>query len=145
MTNHVHKWKLDSAVRNRIKVHCTVPGCSAKDGNTNKYNNIKTVIDGIKFDSQKEALYYTHLKQLKNDGDIVSFDLQPGFELLPKIPKVNRAIMYYADFLIHHKDGTKEVVDVKGMKTTAFQLKYNMLLHKLHVDPTYKQYRFTLA
>lgn len=142
---HQHKWKLDSAVRNRIKVHCILPGCTATDGNTNKYNNAKTFIDGIKFDSQKEALYYTRLKQLKKDGEIVKFDLQPGFELLTKIPKVNRAIMYYADFLIYHNDKTKEIVDVKGVKTTAFQLKYNMLLHKLHTDKKYKQYRFTLA
>lgn len=142
---HKHKWKLDSAVRNRIKVHCVLPGCTATDGNTNKYNNTKTVIDGIKFDSKQEGLYYVSLKQRLKDGEIKKFDLQPAYELLPKIPKVNRAIVYYGDFLIYHNDGTKEIVDVKGVKTAVFQLKYNLLLHKLHTDPKYKQYRFTLA
>ena len=143
IADHTHKWKLDSSIRNRIKVHCTI--CGAKDGNTNKYNNIKTVIDGIKFDSRKEGLYYIALKERLKNGEILKFELQPAFELLPKIAKVNRAIMYYGDFLIYHKDGTQEVVDVKGVKTTVFQLKYNMLLHKLHTDPQYKHVRFTLA
>lgn len=145
MTNHQHKWIVDSSVRGRIKVHCTIPGCGAKGGNTNKYNNKKTEVDGIKFDSQKEALYYTNLKELKREGKIKDFEIQQCYELLPKIEKVNRAIKYYADFLIYHNDGTEEIVDTKGVKTTAFQLKYNMLLYKLHTDPKYKNTRFTLA
>ena len=49
-----------------------------------KYNNSKTIIDGITFDSKKEAKRYTVLKSLEADGYIKDLKLQVPFELLPK-------------------------------------------------------------
>ena len=46
-----------------------------------KYSNIKTVVDGIEFDSKKEADYYCQLKILKRAGEIKDFDLQQRYEL----------------------------------------------------------------
>jgi len=36
----------------------------------NKYKNSKTIVDGHKFDSQKEARYYGTLKMRKLAGEI---------------------------------------------------------------------------
>ena len=44
-----------------------------------KYNNIKTVIDGIIFDSKKEAKRYSELKLLEKAGLIGSLQLQVKF------------------------------------------------------------------
>ena len=42
-----------------------------------KYNNVKTVIDGKKFDSKKEAKRYQELQLLKCAGEVVDFFCQP--------------------------------------------------------------------
>ena len=68
----------------------------------NKYRNIKTIVDGIKFDSKAEAERYIQLKVLQNQGFITNLELQPQFELQPKYinnkGKTVRAITYKADF-----------------------------------------------
>lgn len=95
----------------------------------NKYNNKKTEIDGITFDSKKEAEYYSMLKILKQAGEIKDFGLQPRYELQPKFSKngkTYRAITYIADFVIVNLDGTTEVVDVKGVETQVFKIKKKM-------------------
>lgn len=91
-----------------------------------KYNNEKTVVDGIKFDSKKEAEYYIQLKLLKKAGEIRDIGLQPKFELQPGFEKNGvkyQPITYIADFVITNNDGTTEIVDVKGVKTQVFKIK----------------------
>lgn len=39
-----------------------------------KYNSIKATIDGITFDSRKEANYYCELKMLRMAGVVKDFD-----------------------------------------------------------------------
>lgn len=99
-----------------------------------KYGNQKSVVDGIKFDSQKEARYYQELKLLKRAGEIEDFELQPEFVLLPGFKTGDgakiREIKYRADFKIIHKDGTIEVVDVKGYKTEVYKLKKKLFLYR---------------
>lgn len=91
-----------------------------------KYNAKRTEVDGIKFDSQAEANYYSELLILKRTGDVVDIKLQPRFLLQEpfvkngvKIPKVE----YVADFLVTYGDGRQEVIDVKGYKTPVYKLK----------------------
>ncbi len=79
----------------------------------NKYLNVKTEIDGINFDSRKEANFYLLLKQKKENKEIKSFELQVFFELIPKT-KLFRASGYRADFVIINNDGTKIIIDVKS-------------------------------
>lgn len=43
----------------------------------NKYHNRKTVIDGIKFDSKKEADYYCELRIRRMAHEIAGFDMHP--------------------------------------------------------------------
>lgn len=94
-----------------------------------KYKNKKTVVDGIEFDSQKEANYYAKLKLLQRAGEVKKIELQPEFELLPRFKKNGRTyrpIKYIADFKVTYSDGTVEVIDVKGHKTEVFRLKEKM-------------------
>ena len=68
----------------------------------NKYRNIKTIVNGIKFDSKAEAERYIVLRTAQNNGEITDLKLQPQFELQPKYinnkGKTVRAITYKADF-----------------------------------------------
>lgn len=99
----------------------------------NKYCAKKTRIDGITFDSKKEADYYCELKMRRMLGEVKDFDLQVPFELQEKFRyngKAIRAIVYVADFVVTYKDGTKEVIDVKGYRTEGYLLKKKMLLYK---------------
>ena len=99
----------------------------------NKYNNKKTIVDGIKFDSEMESHYYLYLKHLKEIGEVVDFVLQPtyllqeGFDLNGK--RI-RPITYKADFKVIYKDGHEEVIDVKGKLTEEFKIKRKMLLYR---------------
>lgn len=97
-----------------------------------KYNARITEVDGIKFDSKKEANYYITLKQMEARGEVERFDRQVEYLLQPKFihgNKVYRPIKYIADFVVYYTDGTVEIVDVKGFKTKEYMLKKKMLLY----------------
>ena len=106
----------------------------------NKYKNKKTMVDGIKFDSEMESHYYLYLKQLKEMGEVVDFILQPAYLLQEGFDlngKRIRPITYRADFKVIYKDGHEEVIDVKGKLTEEFKIKRKMLLYKYR-DITFK-------
>lgn len=90
----------------------------AKRGN--KYGAKKTVVDGITFDSKREAEVYADLKLLEKAGKISGFTRQRKFELI-----VNGEIIgtYRADFAFidHEQDGRLRVIDVKGVVTRDFR------------------------
>lgn len=98
-----------------------------------KYNNQKTIVDGIEFDSKKEADYYIHLKLLKKAGEIRDIGLQQRFVLQPGFEKNGvkyQPITYIADFVITNNDGTTEVIDVKGFETKEFKIKKKLFEYK---------------
>jgi len=76
-----------------------------------KYNNIKTEIDGIKFDSTKEANRYCELKLLLRAGKIANLRRQVRFLLIPGSIK-ERPMYYVADF-VYDEEGQTIVEDVK--------------------------------
>ena len=76
----------------------------------NKYGNRRVEVDGIKFDSQKEARYYEELMLRYRAGDLKLVLLQVPF-ILPG------PVKYYADFLTIDNDGRFEVIDVKSEAT----------------------------
>lgn len=101
---------------------------------TYKYGNVKTEIDGIKFDSKHEAYRYVELKYLQRIGQIRDLELQVPFELLPaqkdeKGKVKERAVKYVADFVYFDRDGNLVVEDAKseGTKTELYRLKKKML------------------
>lgn len=101
----------------------------------NKYFNKKVVIDGIKFDSKKEANRYMELKVLEKVGIIRELELQPLFVLQSeytnnKNEKI-RAITYKADFMYFDNHFDKYIVeDVKGYKTDVYKLKKKIFEYK---------------
>jgi hypothetical protein len=97
-----------------------------------KYNNVKTIIDGITFDSKKEAAYYNTIKLLKRAGEVTQIDLQPEFpyNMYCTVPGINdgnrvfaKQYKYIADFRVTYKDGRVEIIDVKGVKTSIYRQK----------------------
>ena len=100
-----------------------------------KYGNEKMDIDGIKFDSKKEARRYAELKLLERAGRIK--DLEPHKKKFVLIPAqrdkdgklLERECAYVADFV--YKDastGDTIVEDVKGYKTPEYIMKRKMML-----------------
>jgi len=82
----------------------------------NKYHNIITEIDGIKFDSQSEANRYCELKILKAAGLIKSFECQVPYRVANKVK-------YVVDFKVWQHDGRFWVEDVKGCETSTWKIK----------------------
>lgn len=92
-----------------------------------KYKSKKVVIDGLRFDSQKEANRYCELKMLERTGAISDLKTQVVFNLIPKQVNENgksieRRCDYKADF-VYTENGKTVVEDVKGYKDgSAYQL-----------------------
>lgn len=107
-----------------------------------KYHNRKTVVDGITFDSKKEANRYIELKQAVKQGIIKDLVLQPRFELQESFKlkgKTIRKIEYIADFSYTDvKNGITVVEDVKGIKTDVFKLKEKLFLKRYGTDVEFK-------
>ena len=74
--------------------------------------------------------FYAELKLRKKTKDIKDFEIKPKFELQPAFKsneKKIRAITIIPDFQILHNDGTKEIVDTKGIITKDWAIKWKML------------------
>lgn len=91
-----------------------------------KYHNQKTIVNGISFDSKKEAKRFNELKILERAKEItelrtqVKFELQPSFK---KSGKTYRKIEYIADFTyFDNKLNKYRVEDVKGSKNTRTEV-----------------------
>lgn len=99
-----------------------------------KYNAVKTVVNGIRFDSKKEARRYGQLKLLERSGNITELSLQPRFDLTINGCKCG---FYKADF--RYIENNKEVIeDVKGVKTAVYNLKKKLVkaIHGIEIFET---------
>lgn len=90
-----------------------------------KYHNSKTVIDGIRFDSKKEAKRYLELKILEKAGVIKELKRQVPYILIDK-SCYGRAIKCVADF-VYLENGQLVVEDVKGVRTPVYKLKKRLM------------------
>ena len=106
-----------------------------------KYGNKKVKVDGLNFDSTKEADYYSQLKLRKRAGEIKDFLIKPRIELMPAFAGKKgriRAINIEPDFVIKHNNGIMEFVDTKGVakkgsfttQTEAWKIKWKLLQYK---------------
>ena len=50
-----------------------------------KYGNRKVTVDGMVFDSRKEARYYLFLKEAEKNGEISDLRMQVPYEIVPAI------------------------------------------------------------
>lgn len=100
----------------------------------NKYKAVKTAYKGGKFDSKKEARYAMYLDQLIKNKEILSYETQKRYDLYGE--NGTRICYYKADFVVHHKDGTREIIDVKSKitETPYFRLKWKLLQDKYKTE-----------
>jgi len=81
-----------------------------------KFKNQPTEVDGVKFQSKKEAGYYQQLLLARRSGDLLFFLRQVPFHL-------PGGVRYVVDFLEFWKNNEVRFVDVKGMRTPMYVLK----------------------
>ena len=102
-----------------------------------KYASKKVVIDGIKFDSKREAARYRELMLLQKAGKVAGITLQVPFVLAHPVKfegskRSQPAVRYYADFVYTDCELGKIVVeDVKSpvtAKLSTFILKRHLML-----------------
>ena len=125
-----------------------------------KCGNVKVTVDGIEFDSKKEARRYVELDLLLQAGEISELELQKEFELIPSqyeyFPRygktgkrlqdgkrcVEKSCVYVADFVYKDKNGQLVVEDVKGYRDPAsaayakFVIKRKLMLWRYGVKIT---------
>ena len=103
-----------------------------------KYHNRKVTVDGITFDSVKEASRYQELRMLERAGEITGLVRQQKIELIPKT-KLYRACYYVCDFIYYDKRENKTIYeDVKGVRTKEYLLKRKLLYwrHGIEIKET---------
>lgn len=97
-----------------------------------KYHAQKTIVDGITFDSRREAYRYLVLKGMEEKGAIEDLRRQVRYELIPAFDvdgKHYRPVYYVADF-VYREDGREVVEDVKGMRTDVYRLKSKLFARR---------------
>lgn len=112
-----------------------------------KYKSKKTEVDGILFDSKKEAKRYRELLLMERAGEIQDLRLQYKFVLIPaqyedvaryskktgnrlkdKRVCVEKECAYKADF-VYLQNGRLVVEDTKGFRTADYIIKRKLMLH----------------
>ena len=112
----------------------------------NKYQAIKTYVNGIEFDSRKEARRYQELLLLERAGVILNLKRQVRYILIPaqyetyerygkkgqKLKDGQRLLekecAYIADF-VYEENGKTIVEDTKGFRTTDYKIKRKLMLY----------------
>jgi len=112
-----------------------------------KYKAVKTTIDGVTFDSKKEAKRYTELRLLEKAGHITHLELQPEYQITINGAKICKYKADFRYFTVRQENneqyynskgewqtptmtGDKEgqiVEDVKGFKTPIYRLKKKLV------------------
>ena len=129
------RWSNDDyyAYQKRQQARKTVPQPLQKQPpKKNKYGAKKTWVDGICFDSQKEAQYYQRLKLLVKAGGLAGYLVHGKMVCTEGTDKDNKATMYEPDFVLLFPDGTYRIVDTKSEATITpvFKLKMKALREK---------------
>lgn len=118
-----------------------------------KYGNRKTVVDGITFDSKKEANRFRELQLLERAGKITALQRQVKYVLIPTQREFSNEIYkkgahqghfkpgkvlekecsYIADFA-YIQDGAYVVEDTKGVRTEAYKIKRKLMLERYGIQ-----------
>ena len=96
-----------------------------RDKKLPRVRNVKRkMVNGIEFDSTREARRYQDLALMQTAGQIVNLRRQVPFEI-----RVNQVYIcsWLADFTYTTADGCKIVEDSKGFKTEIFKLKCRLV------------------
>lgn len=127
------EWKSTSA---RLTTLRRVKQAPAKQS---KYRNTKTQIEGITFQSGREAKRYVQLRQLETAGLIQKLRIQVPFILAPSVVIKGRKrppLRYMADFVYDDADGNQVVEDSKGKVTEGYRIKRHLMksLHGIDIQ-----------
>ena len=130
MTRSAHQIQISEA----MKLHW-------KGRRQSKYGAVPTVVDGVRFDSKREAARYGELLLLQRGGKIANLKLQPRFVLANPVKfsdeaRTKPALRYVGDF--SYLEGNRLVVeDVKSpstAKTAAFRIKRHLVMSIFDID-----------
>lgn len=105
---------------------------------TPKFRNVKTLVDGIPFDSRAEARRFRALVAMEQAGFITNLRRQVKFELVPSVrlfgsKRATPALRYIADF-VYERDGKTVVEDVKGVLTPVYKIKRHLMKYVFNID-----------
>lgn len=116
----------------------------------NKYGNKKVIIDGLVFDSKREAMRYRELQLLEKSGAIIGLRRQETYYLIPTQREastrvytkgrkkgqpiegkvIEKPVTYIADFAyLDAATGNVVVEDVKGVRTKDYIIKRKLMLY----------------
>lgn len=118
-----------------------------------KYGNTKITVDGIQFDSKREAARYQELKLLERAGVISFLQRQTKFQLIPEQHAPSNAVYtkgprkgqrkpgkllehecsYIADFC-YIQNGETVVEDAKGYRTEVYRIKKKLMLERYGIQ-----------
>lgn len=108
----------------------------------NKFGNKRSITEsGEKYDSTKEVVHHQALEASRcaksDDQRVVEVRRQVKFELLPK-QDGERAVNYFADFVVLYADGHTEVHDTKSVptrkdKTYVLKRKLMLAVHNIRI------------
>lgn len=96
-----------------------------------KFGARATVIDGIRFDSKREAKRWGELQWLQKAGEITDLERQVDIALMGQSGPImtdsgKRVRRYVADFR-YKKDGLVVIEDAKGFPTPEYKIKRAIL------------------
>lgn len=108
----------------------------------NKYNAVKTEFKGYKYDSKFEAAVAQELELQKRGKIIKDYDRQYKVEMWAYDQSGKKAlkVSHKVDFRIHHKDGSFELYEAKGIETSDYRMRRRWLETfwlPFHLDHTY--------
>lgn len=110
------------------------PTCNGTKIVRNKFNNVKTIYNGIRYDSKREAEKAMELDMLKNGGEVLEWTPHPRYLLIPRYlnseGKIVRPCYYIPDFWVKYASGAEAVIDIKGFETPEFKLKKKMFNYR---------------
>ena len=109
----------------------------------NKYRNIKTLYNGITYDSKLEASVARDLDLLLSASEIVVFERQCRLDIIVN----GRMIGFYiADFGVSHNDGSFEIIEAKGKWTDLAKWKIRLVHalynYKITIKQAHQEYTF---
>lgn len=96
--------------------------------NRNYSKATRQTFQGYSFHSKAEAAYAMYLEQRVKDKEIKSWKPQVKIELFGE--NGSRICNYYIDFMVEHKDGKTEYIEVKGFSTAIWRLKWKLFNDK---------------
>lgn len=120
--SHQHRWFVESKTGD---MYCTCGNKKGdKDPKASKYNNKSSVHNGLSYHSAFEASYAAELDWRVKAGDIVRWERQVKLDLKVNGHHINN---YYIDFIVHHHDGSREFVEVKGAELEPWKTNWKIL------------------